>query len=190
MLDAQERHWRQVPKVNVLPARASVLQKTLVLRVLLALIIILGLYLVWDQMGSKSDLDDLVTQKSGQLRSLQRELGTKQQGLDAIQGQINQLRDQRAASEQAFQLITGDNLDWYGAFADLFEAESLGVIFLSVAADPAGKVSIQGQTTAEVPLASLPSQLSSISDVLDFQSFQSDPSSEPPTFSATFQVRQ
>ena len=190
MLDTQERHWRQVPKVNVLPAQGRTLQRNLILRVLLALIIIVGLYLVWNQRGVEGDLRESGEGKSNQLRKFQRDLVSKQQRLVALQDQINQVQEERGARERAFQLLTGNNLDWYTAFQGLFEAQSIGIIFQSVTTDPDGKLSIQGQTTPDVSLSSLPSQFTSLSGMLDFQSFQSDPGSDPPSFSATFRVRQ
>ena len=166
------------------------------------MIVVLGVYLIWDQRGTKADLDDRATgsaaqaeQKSGQALSLQQELQSKaqskQQGIDDLQGQIDQLKQQRAASEQAYRLISGNNIDWYTAMDSLFfGADTLEVIYQSVSATPEGTVFLEGQAPAEGALARLPSQLNALSDDLDFQSIQSDPTSIPPSFSATFQVRQ
>ena len=154
------------------------------------MIVVLGVYLILDQRGTKSDLDDQAEKNSGQLRALQRELQTRQQGIDGIRNQINELQQQREADAQAFRLISGNNIDWYTALDSLFEAETLDVIYQSVSATPEGQVFLGGQAPAEGSLARLPSQLNALSDVLDFQSIQSDSSSDPPSFNATFRVRQ
>ena len=154
------------------------------------MVVVLGFSLILVERGTKADLEDRAEQKTGQLRSLQRQLQSKNQGIDGLQSQINEIQQQREASAQAFQLVSGNNIDWYTALNGLFGAESLEVVYQSVSATLDGQVLLGGQALGEGALARLPSQLNAISDDLDFQSIQSDPSGDPPTFTATFQVRQ
>ena len=189
MLGAQEQYWRLVPKVNVLSSQRRIPQRSLILRGLLVVIILLGLFLLWNQRSTRSDVDDRVAAKTGELRGLQRELTAKQQGVDALRSRISELKGQQTSSEQAFRLITASNIDWFSALTSLFESQSIGVAFGSVSVEPGGHVLLGGVATEEGSMSSLPSQLATI-ETLDFQSIRWEPASEPPAFSATFRVRQ
>ena len=189
MLGAEERYWRLVPKVNVLSSQRKIPQRSQILRGLLVVIVLLGLFLLWNQRSTRTEVDESLLTKTGELRSLQRELTSKQQGFDALRTRINELKGQQASSEQAFRLITLNNIDWYAALTSLFEAQTRGITFGSVTAGPGGQVLLRGAATDEGSMSSLPSQLATI-ETLEFQSIRWEPGSDPPAFSATFRVRQ
>ena len=189
MLGAEERYWRLVPKVNVLSSQRRIPQRGLILRGLLVVIILLGLFLLWNQRSTRADVDERLVAKSSELRRLQRELTSKRQGVDTLQARITELKSQQDSSEQVFRLITASHIDWYGALTSLFEAQTSGVTFGSVTAEPGGQVFLGGEATEEGSMSRLPSQLATI-ETLDFQSIRWEPGSDPPAFSATFRVRQ
>lgn len=153
------------------------------------MVILVGAYLVLDQRGTRSNVDERIEQKSSQLGALKRELQTKQQGIDAVLFQINQIEEQREAGDLALQQITEINIDWYGTLAGLFDGHTFGASLRSVTAEPGGRVILVGETTEEESMSSLPIALSTISAGLEFQSIRWDQSIDPPSFTATFQVR-
>jgi len=189
MLGAEERYWRLVPKVNVLSSQRRIPQRSLILRGLLVVMILLGLFLLVNQRSTRAEVDERLVAKTGELRTLQRELTSKQQRVDVLRTRITELKVQQASSEQAFRLITLSNIDWYAALTSLFEAQTVGVIFGSVTIEPGGRLLLGGAATEERSMSSLPSQLATI-ETLDFQSIRWEPGSDPPAFSATFRVRQ
>jgi len=153
------------------------------------LVILVGAYLVLDQRGMQSDVDERIEEKSRQLGTLKSKLQAQQQGIDAVLFQINQIEEQREAGDLAFQQITEINIDWFGTLAGVFDGHTLAASLRSVTAEPGGRVILAGETTDEVSMSSLPIALSAISAGLEFQSIQWDQSADPPSFTATFQVR-
>ncbi len=94
------------------------------------------------------------------------------------------------ARETASQQIIGGQIDWHGAFETLFDFHGSEVMLESVEAQPGGKLIVVGVATESSSMATLPEQLGSLSEALDFQGIRWTPDSDPPKFSATFLVRQ
>jgi len=154
------------------------------------LVIILGFFLILNQISTKRDIEDRALASESELGRLQRRLSSRQQPNEDLQAQINALRAEINASEQALQVLTAVNIDWYAALAPLFDAQPSGVVFESVTAGPEGVVSLGGVANQPGLMASLPTQLSLISDTLDFQGILWSSGAEIPSFTATFLVRQ
>ena len=190
MVSAEERYWRQVPKVNVLHTRRRIPQRGLIFRGLLALIVVLGAVLIVGQRTTKADIDDRIPVKTLELRRLQSRLSSQQEGMDLLHVEINRLQQEQESSRLAFELVSGDQLDWYSALSSLFEAQTAGIIFESVTGDPSGRLLLGGLAIDPGAKASLPIQLTFISETLDFQSIVWSADADPPSFSATFKVRQ
>ena len=185
MIGAEDRHWQKVPKVNVLPGRRQAPPKDIVLRALLAMVVLVGLYLVWSQWDTRGDIDDRIAEKTSEFQQLQRNLARQRQGLEGLHVQINELVQQ----QEAIDLVTAGSIDWYASVTSLFGAEASGVRFESVTADKDGRVLLGGLATEPGSKSSLPTQFNRISSILDFQGIEWTEDSEPTTFSATFQVR-
>ncbi len=190
MVSAEERYWRQVPKVNVLHTRRSIPQRSLIFRGLLAIIVVLGAYLIVEQRSTKMEIDDSISVKTLELRRLQSRLGSQQEGMDLLHAEINRLQQEQDSSRLAFELVSGDQLDWYSALSSLFEAQTAEIIFESVTGEPGGRLLLGGLAIDPGAKASLPIQLTFISETLDFQSIVWSADADPPSFSATFKVRQ
>ena len=71
MIGAEDRHWQRVPKVNVLPGQRRAPSKDIILRGLLALVVVVGVYLVWSQWNTREDINERIATKTSELRRLQ-----------------------------------------------------------------------------------------------------------------------
>jgi len=190
VVSAEERYWRQVPKVNVLHSRRGTPQRSLIFRGLLALVVLVGAFLIYNQNSTKANIDELVAEKTVELRGLQSRLNRQRQGIDNLHAQINDLTARREAVNLAIQIVTSNNIDWFTALESLFLAQTSGIIFESVTAETASAgLLVVGLAQDEGSKASLPTQFSSISETLDFQSILWAEGSSPPVFTATFRVK-
>ena len=149
------------------------------------MIVLVGVYLVWNQWNTRADVNDRIVQKTAEFRSVQGNLARQRQGIEGLHVQINQLQQQK----DAIGLVTVGGIDWFASMTALFGAQASGVLFESVDADQGGRVLLGGLAIEEGSKANLPTQFSGISDFLDFQGIEWAEDSEPTTFSATFQVR-
>ena len=189
MVGAEDQYWQRVPKVNVLPGHRRAPPKDNILRGLLALIVVVGAFLVWSEWNTGADIDERNAQNISETRRLQSSLSRQRQGIESLHVQINQLQQQQEASASAIDLVTAGDIDWYISMLSLFDAQSSGLVFESVTAEQSGRVLLAGTATEPGSKASLPTQFSNISSILDFQGINWEEDSEPATFSATFQVR-
>ena len=185
MIGTEDRYWQKVPKVSVLPCQRRAPSRDIFLRALLAVVVLVGVYLVWNQWNARAEINDRITQKSSELRRLQGSLSRQRQVVEGLHVQINELQQQ----QEDIDLVTAGSIDWYASMTSLFGAQPSGVIFESVGADEDGKVILEGLATEPGSKSSLPTQFSRISGILDFQGIEWAEGSETTTFSATFQVR-
>lgn len=186
----QDRNWRSVPKVDVLPSRQIKFSTGLVVRGLLVLVFLLGAFLAQKEYRDRLDVDSTIGAKTAQLQSLQKQLSAKQQEVDPLRSEIGKLKSQLTGAEQAYRQVTAGYLDWYVAIeALLLNTETSGVRFSSVTAKPGGGVTLVGQAANPLTAATLPKQLQDISSFIEFQGIQWKPGSDPPEFTAVFKVR-
>ena len=185
-----DREWRRVPKINVLVRQRRTLPKNLLVRGFLVLLLLGLAYVVQGKYQDKLDIENGVEDIRVRLQDLQRQVAVVQQSVEPLQAQRNQLKQQLEARETASQRIIGGQIDWHGAFETLFDFHGSGVMLESVDAQPGGKLLMVGVATESSSMATLPEQLSTLSEALDFQGIRWTPESDPPGFSATFLVRQ
>ena len=189
MVSAEERYWRQVPKVNVLESRRSIPQRSLIFRVILALVVVVGVYLVYAENANKADIDERIAENTEKFQELQGDLNLKNLSVDDLHGQINDEKGQRETINQVVQQIESSNIDWFTALESLFLAQTSGVIFESVSAENnTAALNVVGVALEDGSKASLPTRFSSLSETLDFQGIVWREGSNPPIFTATFRV--
>lgn len=185
----EEGDWRRVPKLDILPSRRSTSSNVARLRAVLLLILLVQGYFVQDWLREETDTRLSIESVSGELRAAERQLADKQATDNAIRTQISQLIAKRLKLETELQEIAGEQIEWDEVMFALFSAESTGTTFLSVTIRPDGIVNLEGVANQADAITTLPSQLSQISDVLEFQNFRIVPGSVPPAFSVEFKVR-
>ena len=190
MIGSEDRYWQRVPKVNVLPGQKRAPSKDIILRGLLALIVVVGLYLVWSQWNTRANINDSIAQDKSETQRLQGSLNRQRQTIESLHVQINQLQERQEGSASAIDLVTAGGIDWYVSLSSLFSTQTSGLIFESVTVEQGGRVLLAGLATEPGSKASLPTLFSRISGVLDFQGIEWFEDSELTTVSATFQVRQ
>ena len=144
----------------------------------------------WQQRDATSTTNQRIEVKTTELRQLNRELDTKKQEIDGLEAGIRALKEERDTREKAHKEIAAGSTNWYGAFADLFDSDPRGIEFGSVSTVPGGQVVLGGIATEAESMVSLPILMISISDALDFQGIVWEPGTDPPSFIATFQVRE
>ena len=154
------------------------------------MIVVLGVFLFLSQRSTRTDIDQTISDNTSQLRRSQQSLTSQRQQVESLHAAISQLQGQQVATGEANRLLTGDKKDWYTALTALFGAQTSGVIYQSVTAEPEGRVLLGGLATEPGSKASLPTQFSNISDILDFQGILWSAGTDPPAFAASFQVVQ
>ena len=155
------------------------------------LVVLVGAFLVYTQRTTKSDIDERIADTTVELQGLQSGLNRQRQGVNDLHAQINDLNSRRTLINQAIQIVTSNNIDWFIALESLFTAQTSGVIFESISAETASAgLLVGGVATEEGSKSSLPTQFSNISESLDFQSILWGQGSDPPFFTATFRVGQ
>ena len=184
-----DRSWRQVPKINILvPQRTGLISASQLRLALLLILLVEGFFIQGWYRGQTEAVQEIDSTKT-ELQALESDLGGRQKGLDALRAQISQLKVQRTNKLKEFQEITGDNIDWDAVFVRLLSAEASGARYLSVIAEPSGDLTLEGIALGPEAASTLPSQLTSVSDVLELQSIRWDQGNDPPSFTAMFRVR-
>jgi hypothetical protein len=161
-----------------------------VVRGLLVLVLVVGAFLALREYRDRLDIDSTIGAKTAQLKSVQGLVSAKQQEVEPLRSEIAKLKGQLTGAEQAYRQVTAGYIDWYGAIdALLLNTKTSGVRFSSVTAKPGGGVTLVGQATNPLTMATLPKQLRDISSAIEFQGIQWRPGSDPPEFTAVFKVR-
>ena len=187
---SQDRNWRRVPKINILPSNRATAPSTSQIRLVLLVVLLVEAFFIqqWYREVGNSFLQ--IEDTTGQLESVELQLADELQAVDKLRTQVSQLEAQRKVREDEFREVTGGQIDWHGVLGVLFAAETQGTRFRSVVTSPSGEVTVEGFATGPDALKTLPNQIASVADVLTLQSVETEPGSDPPTFIAVFQVRQ
>lgn len=196
-----DRHWRQVPKINILPRRRRTPPIVLLVRGILVLILVLEVFWVQQLYRGKAVAVEAIGVAKASLDREQRQLTAEQRSVEALQAQLNQLQQQRDARETAYKQATGSGIDWHTAVATLLAVEAPEVTYESVAVQEGNKVVLKGVAKEAGAIATLPIKLRGTTAVLDFQSIRweagnpATAGTPPPKsgpilkFTATFSVR-
>jgi hypothetical protein len=162
-----------------------------VVRGLLVLVLVVGALLALKEYRDRLDVESTIGAKTAQLKSVQGQVSAKNQEVDPLRNEIAKLKGQLTGAEQAYRQVTASYIDWYVAIeALLLNTKTSGVRFTSVTTKPGGAITLVGQATDPLTMATLPKQLRDISTAIEFQGIQWRPGSDPPEFTAVFKVRQ
>ena len=160
------------------------------LRGLLVLILLVGLYVAFSQNNRRGEIDLRNEEKTAQLQNLRRQLATSNQQEDVIRTQINQLKLEQENTQSALQLLTAGRIDWFGAFDTLFQVQTNGVSFTALTAGPTGDITLRGEVSDTASMESLPTRLDAFSEILELQTFVPQGGTEgedgPDIFTAAF----
>ena len=196
-----DRHWRQVPKINILPRRRRTPPIVLLVRGILVLILVLEVFWVQQLYRGKAVAVEAIGVAKANLDREQRQLTAEQRPVDALQAQLTQLQQQREAKVQAYKNAAGDHFDWHPSIASLLAVRAPEVTFESVVVQEGGRVILTGVTQESEAMATLPAKFRGTAPVLAFQSIKweaanpatrgNPPAQQSPTlkFTATFAVQ-
>ena len=190
MVPSHDRHWRRVPKVDILPSSRTIPPTVLILRALFLVILLGEAFLIQGWYRERVDDIRVAEETTPQLQSAELQLSDQQQVVDALRNKLSTLQNRRSSREGELQAVAAGHIDWSVVLVTLFEAEDVGTMFLSVLGDPDGEVTLEGIATGPVAKRTLPTQLTGVSDVLDLQSIVWEPRGDPPAFTAIFRVRE
>ena len=192
----EDRRWRQVPKINLLPRRRRTAPTKLIIRSALVLILIVEVLWVQDRARdggapAAADAQSNARMKS-QLQATQREVAQAQEETGALQTEFTALKQQRDAKDQASKQATAGHLNWNAALRALFLAQEQvsGVQFSLVADEPEGVVVLQGFAKDLKTMAELQNQLMGVAAILDLLSIQWETVPNALKFTANFKVRE
>ena len=186
---AKERHWRRVPKVDLISTKESKHPGVILFRVFLGLVIIGVAYLVQAQYFEWQDTLDRTTVGSRDLDSVQSSISNKQGELDIIRGQVDQLKQQKGALDNVYQSVTSSRVNWGEALPAVFGTQVQGISFESVVAKPGGRLEISGKATDQRAIARFQTELRGVSRTLDLQSVAFKTGEESFEFVAEVKVR-
>ena len=189
MVPSHDRHWRRVPKVDILPSRRATSPTVSILRAIFLVVLLGEAFFIQGWYRERVDTVRVAEETTPALQAAELQLTDQIQAVDVLRDQLSQLQTQRVSREEEFQAVAADHVDWSVVLSTLFEAESVGASFLSVIGDPDGEVTLEGIATDPVAERTLPAQLTGISEVLDLQSIRWKPGSDPRAFTAIFRVR-
>ena len=184
----QPGSWRRVPYVNLLPDSRRPLPVNLIMRTGLALVIGLLVfmtingYLDWKAIDANAESTRFDTE------SVKRRLDARRSEIQPLQAQISNLTYDLESAESTYQLATAGQADWFTTIRGLFSFSDGGVDLLSAEVKANGTVLLSGAASNTEVIASLPSQLSALSGVLDLKGIEWDLQVLPPIFTAEFQV--
>ena len=189
VVPSHDRHWRRVPKVDILPSRRATSPTVSILRAIFLVVLLGEAFFIQNWYRKRVDTVSVAEETTPQLQAAELQLTDQIQAVDVLRNQLFQLQTQRVSREEEFQAVAADHVDWSVVLSTLFEAEAVGARFLSVLGDPDGEVTLEGIATGPVAMRTLPTQLTGVSDVLDLQSIRWELERDPPAFTAIFRVR-
>lgn len=189
VVPSHDRHWRRVPKVNILPSRRATSPTVSILRAIFLVVLLGEAFFIQGWYREQVDTVKVAEETTPQLQAAELQLSDQQQAVDVLRNELSQLQIRRSSREEEFQAVAVGHIDWSVVLSTLFEAEAVGARFLSVFGDPDGEVTLEGIATGPVTKRTLPTQLTGVSEVLDLQSIRWEQGSDPPAFTAIFRVR-
>ena len=189
VVPSHDRHWRRVPKVDILPSRRATSPAVSILRAIFLVVLLGEAFFIQGWYRERVDAVRVAEETTPQLQAAELELSDQQQAVDVLRAQLSQLQNRRRSRQQKFQAVAAGHIDWSVVLSTLFEADSVGASFLSVIGNPDGEVTLEGIATDPVAERTLPAQLTGVSEVLDLKSIRWKPGSDPRAFTAIFRVR-
>ena len=189
VVPSQDRHWRRVPKVDILPSRRATSPTVSILRAIFLVVLLGEAFFIQGWYRDRVDTVRVTEETTPQLQAAELQLSDQTQALDALRTELSQLQNRRNSREKEFRAVAEGHVDWSVVLSTLFEAEAVGARFLSVFGDPDGEVTLEGIATETVAVRTLPAQLTGVSEVLDLQSIRWELETDPPDFTAIFRVR-
>ena len=189
VVPSHDRHWRRVPKVDILPSRRATSPTVSILRAIFLVVLLGEAFFIQGWYRERVDAVRVAEETTPQLQAAELQLSDQQQAVDALRNELSQLQNRRSSREEEYQAVAAAHIDWSVVLSTLFEAEAPGASFLSVFGNPDGEVTLEGIAIGPVAMSTLPTQLTGVSDVLDLQSLRWEPGSDPPAFTAIFRVR-
>ena len=172
VVPSHDRHWRRVPKVDILPSRRATSHTVSILRAIFLVVLLGEAFFIQSWYRELLDTVSVAEETTPQLQASELQLADQIQALDALRNELSQLQNRRISREEEFQAIAAGHVDWSVVLSTLFKAEAVGARFLSVFGDPDGEVTLEGIATGPVAMRILPTQLTGVSDVLDLQSIR------------------
>ena len=186
---SQDRNWRRVPKINILPSKRAAAPATSQIRLVLLVVLLVEAFFIQQWYREVGNSVIQIEETTIQLESVELQLADERQAVTTLRTQLSQLEAQRTVREEEFREVTGGQIDWHSVLGVLFAAEAQGSRFLSVVTSQNGEITLEGVATGPDALRTLPTQLNSVADVLTLQSIRWEAGSNPPTFIAIFRVR-
>ena len=189
MVPSQDRLWRRVPKVDILPSRRATSPTASILRAIFVVVLLGEAFFIQGWYRDRVDAVSVAEETTPQLQSAELLLSDQQQAMDKLRNELSLLQNRRSSREEEYQAVAAGHIDWSVVLSTLFEAEAVGARFLSVFGGPDGEVTLEGIATGQVAMGTQSRQLIGISEVLNLQSLRWEPGSDPPAFTAIFRVR-
>jgi Tfp pilus assembly protein PilN len=186
--EVQPRHWRRVPRVNLLPHARAGSGRSSLLRVALIAIVILGIvYVAVQYQGRTADEAAMETAKT-RLQAVQRDLAAEQTVIEELQGQVDAARKRVDEASAGYEQIDAARTNWYGGVSNLLSTRIEGVKFTSVAAGPGGVIELNGVADDLGAMSRFQSRLRDVSQSLALRNISFESTSMALSFTATLRV--
>ena len=187
---SQDRNWRRVPKINILPSKRATAPATSQIRLVLLAVLLVEAFFIQQWYREAISFSEQIVETESKVKSADSQLDDEEQAMDTLRTQLSQEEAQRKVREVEYREVTGGQIGWDGVLGVLFAAETQGSRYLTVITSPSGEVTLEGVATGPDARRTLPTQLTGVADVLTLQKIEWEPGGDPPTFIAVLQVRQ
>lgn len=178
-------NWRAVPKVNLLGGGGR--RHSRVLPITLALLLLVGVYLLYSGYLDGSSLREERERANSRLKAAQITLASRRDEVSRLEAELNVLLERSRASETLDQQLGSER--WQEALKALEEIQGDGVSFQSFQGNANGELTVVAVAVGEQPLAQLQRRLLETDRPYEVQSVQWKQDEGALIFTATLLVR-
>lgn len=188
--DLQERQWRRVPRISVVPAqRRTGFPPSLVA---LAVVLLVELFLVQSYYRGIQTLTDDVEAATVSLDQVAEELGSEETAVGdleikiaAVEEKMAQVSARRQQIADSRKELEAPRTDWALALRLLLDADGPDVNVTKLVVDPAGSIELTGSFSTPTSFVRFQEHMNGVSDVLELGSLKQD----GPDFTASIGVK-
>lgn len=182
---ATQASWRAVPRVNLLEGGPR--GRRWVVRAVLALLLLGGLYLLQSLYQEGIALQRELNRARSSLKAAQGELAARGNEVKSLEAELGKLRELAQAGEPLRQRL--GSVQWRRALVALDRLQGEGIWFQSLRGSAGGELTVVAVAEGEQPLARLQRRLQEADQPFELQGVRWERGKEALTLTATLQVK-
>lgn len=182
------RHWRRVPRLNLLPHRSAAADRRRFTRAALVAIVLLEVVFLFVQSQGKSADVAATEEAKTRLQKVQRDLAAEQAAIGELQGKVDDARKRVAAASAGYEQIVTSQTNWYAGGSNLLGARIDGIEYTSIIAKPGGIINLEGVAADLGAISRFQGRLREVSQSLRLQNISFGSANSTLRFTATLKV--